>query len=396
MSVHTYRWIPLAHAPKQENASSKCSLYSYPTLWSTHEAYNWYFECPWIAPVWNLCQELQSCKDQIKHLKDTLQQRSGSVEVQKMQKELEDLTQEHQQTKAMLVESEKRKSDIQSEIARVQSAKTFLEDELSKLTLAQWCRPFFHCIFYCSFFLNFLSLFSDWPKMIQRPGKNGQSWHPRWFGAVGCWFRRGVIACHEWCHVVVHAVDMLHLMTAFTNSTLQCCFKQVLWLYILFYDSPHGTCISCKHGSTWTGMSKSVFFAMKSLQQQATKSDSTRVWHYHGLDCSDDFGDKHDMLFPLNVTGGTDPRWNSVFYVCQEVSTLQKIMFQKDRGTLDATEGVVKQQNGRKSMGLIFGFEIHESTRGFMHGLTPVVGLSYMRKLEIKGSRRSNNFTSWV
>ena len=132
MSVHTYRWIPLAHAPKQENASSKCSLYSYPTLWSTHEAYNWYFECPWIAPVWNLCQELQSCKDQIKHLKDTLQQRSGSVEVQKMQKELEDLTQEHQQTKAMLVESEKRKSDIQSEIARVQSAKTSLEDELSK------------------------------------------------------------------------------------------------------------------------------------------------------------------------------------------------------------------------------------------------------------------------
>ena len=143
-------------------------------------------------------------------------------------------------------------------------------------------------------------------------------------------------------------------------------------------------------------MSKSVFFAMKNLQQQATKSDSTRVGHYHGLDCSDDFGDKHDMLFPLNVTGGTDPRWNSVFYVCQEVSTLQKMMFQKDRGTLDATEGVVKQQNGRKSMGLIFGFEIHESTRGFMHGLTPVVGLSYMRKLEIKGSRRSNNFTSWV
>lgn len=76
------------------------------------------------------------------------------------------------------------------------------------------------------------------------------------------------------------------------------------------------------------------------------------------------------MLFPLNVTGGTDPRWNSVFYVCQEVSTLQKMMFQKDRGTLDATEGVVKQQNGRKCMGLIFGFEIHESTRGFMHGLT--------------------------
>ena len=75
---------------------------------------------------------MQSCKDQIKHPKDTLQQRSGSVEVQKMQKELEDLTQEHQQTKAMLVESEKRKSDIQSEIARVQSAKTSLEDELSK------------------------------------------------------------------------------------------------------------------------------------------------------------------------------------------------------------------------------------------------------------------------
>ena len=79
-----------------------------------------------------LQHELQRCKDQIKHLKDTLQQRSGSVEVQKMQKELEDLTQEHQQTKAMLVESEKRKSDIQSEIARVQSAKTSLEDELSK------------------------------------------------------------------------------------------------------------------------------------------------------------------------------------------------------------------------------------------------------------------------
>ena len=79
-----------------------------------------------------LQHELQRGKDQIKDLKDKLEQRLGSVEVQKMQKELEDLTQEHRQTKAMLVESEKRKSETQNEIARVQSAKTSLEDELSK------------------------------------------------------------------------------------------------------------------------------------------------------------------------------------------------------------------------------------------------------------------------
>ncbi len=61
---------------------------------------------------------------------------------------------------------------------------------------------------------------------------------------------------------------------------------------------------------------------------------------------------------------------------------------------------VGKEKNGRKSMGLIFGFEIQneraESTKGFMRGFTLVVGFSCMSKLEIKGTRKSNNFTSWV
>lgn len=53
---------------------------------------------------------------------------------------------------------------------------------------------------------------------------------------------------------------------------------------------------------------------------------------------------------------------------------------------------VDQQQNGRKSMGLIFGFEIQnertESTRGFMQGLTPWFKLHEQvgdqRKQEIK------------
>ena len=100
-------------------------------------------------------------------------------------------------------------------------------------------------------------------------------------------------------------------------------------------------------------------------------------------------------FFPSMSPVGRIPVGILFFMFARKYQRYKRWCFRRT-GPFDATEGVVKQQNGRKSMGLIFGFEIHESTRGFMHGLTPVVGLSYMRKLEIKGSRRSNNFTSWV